>query len=123
MNVKKLNEAIEVVKENLGAGLLATDIFGSEDGQSLAGWNSNPQACALFNQITNYMTEALGEAGFPSIGRYYILDLVDEKMILVITMGDFQWGLLVDRTKTQLGLLLNIVVPKIIDSFEEAIAG
>lgn len=122
MNVKKLNQAVEVLKDDMGAGLLATDIYGTADGQSVAGWNSNPQACALFNQITGDMTSALEGAGFPTLGRYYILDLVDDKMVVVITMGDYQWGLLVDRTKAQLGLLLNVVVPKIIDAFEEAIA-
>jgi CheY-like chemotaxis protein len=122
MNVKKLNQAIEVLKDDLGEGLLSTDIYGADDGQSLAGWNSNPQACALFNQITGHMTDALDGAGFPTLGRYYILDLVDDKMVVVITMGEYEWGLLVDRPKAQLGLLLNVVIPKIIDAFEEAIA-
>jgi len=120
MNVKKLNEAIEVQKENMGPGLLATDIYGTGDGQSIAGFNSNPQACALFNQITIYMRDALDSAGFPSLGRYYIMDLVDGKMVIVIHLGEYQWGMLVDRTKIQLGLLLNVVMPKMIDSFEQA---
>jgi response regulator of citrate/malate metabolism len=113
MNVKKLNQAIE-------KGLLATDIFETADGQSIIGWNSNPQACALFNRITNYMTEALDGAGFPALGRYYIIDLAGGKMVIVIALGEFQWGILVDRAKIQLGLLLNVVMPKIIDSFEQA---
>lgn len=122
MNVKKLNQAIEVQKENMGEGLLATDIYGSEDGQSLVGWNSNPQACALFNRITNYMKEAIDGAGFPPLNRYYILDLADDKLVIVIILGDFQWGMLVDRTKIQLGLLLNVAMPKMIVAFEEAMA-
>jgi len=122
MNIDKLNESIEVLKKDLRDGLMATDIFDSKDGQSIAGWNGQPAACALFNNITNYMKDALDGAGFPGLGKYYLLDLVDDKLIIVITMGDFQWGLLVDRTKTQLGLLLNVVIPKITDSFEEAIA-
>ncbi|MCK4836832.1 MAG: response regulator [Candidatus Aminicenantes bacterium] len=120
MNVKKLNEAIEVLKENMGEGLLATDIFDTADGQSIIGWNSNPQACALFNRITNYMNEALDGAGFPALGRYYIMDLAGGKMVVVIALGEYQWGMLVDRAKVQLGLLLNIVMPKIIDGFEQA---
>ena len=122
MNVKKLEGAIDVLKENLGAGLLACDIIGSEDGQSIAGFNSQPAASALFAQITNMMAKSLDDSGFPSLGRYYLLDLVDEKMVIVLTMGDFQWGMLLDRSKAQLGLLLNVVIPKAIDSFEEAIA-
>jgi hypothetical protein len=123
MNVKKLNEAIEIQKANMGEGLLATDIYGSADGQSLVGWNSNPQACALFNRITNYMVEALDGAGFPALGRYYIVDLADGKMVIVISLDEFQWGMLADRRKIQLGLLLNVIVPKMIDTFEEAITG
>ena len=120
MNVKKLNQAIEIQKENMGDGLLATDIFGSSDGQSIIGWNSNPQACALFNRITKYMYEALDGAGFPNLNRYYIMDLTDDKMVIVLTLGDYEWGMLIDRTKIQMGLLLNVAVPKMIVAFEDA---
>lgn len=123
MNVKKLNQSIAVLKEDLAAGLLATDIYTSADGQSVVGWNSNPQACALFNKITGDMKKALEGASFPTLGRYYIIDLVDDKMVVVIFMGDYQWGMLVDRNNVQLGLLLNVVIPKIIGLFEEAMKG
>jgi YesN/AraC family two-component response regulator len=121
MNVKKLNQAIEVQKDNMGEGLLATDIYGTADGQSVVGWNSNPQACALFNRITNYMVDALDGAGFPGLNRYYIMDLTDKKMVIVLNLGDFQWGMLVDRSKIQLGLLLNIAIPKMLTAFEDAL--
>ena len=123
MNVTQLKKAVEVLKMDLGDGLLATDIFGLEDAQSLAGWNSNPQACALMTDITQSMNKALKGAGFPLLGRYFILDLVDDKMVIVVAMGDYMWGMLVDSKKAKLGLLLNIVIPKAIDAFEEAIAG
>ncbi|HDP94232.1 MAG TPA: response regulator [Candidatus Aminicenantes bacterium] len=123
MNVRLLEKAVDVLKEDMGEGLLATDIFGAHDGQSLAGWNSNPKACALMGEITLSNNKALKGAGFPPLGRYFILDLVDDKMVVVITMGDFLWGMLVDTNKAKLGLLLNIAIPKAIDTFEEAIAG
>jgi len=40
MNTKKLEEAIEYLQENLGDGLIATDIFLVADGQSIAGYNT-----------------------------------------------------------------------------------
>ncbi len=120
MNVKKLNQAIEIQKENIGDGLMATDIYGADDGQTLVGWNSNPQASALFNRITKYMIEALDGAGFPRLNRYYILDLADDKMVIVIILGDYEWGMLIDRTKIQLGLLLNVALPKMMAAFEDA---
>ncbi len=123
MDVQKLNEAIEIEKRDLGEGLLATDIFSSSDGQSVAGYNTNPQACALFNKITGDLSDSLVGSGFPGLGRYYILDLVDGKMVVVIPLGDYQWGMLIDTKKVQLGLLLNVVMPKMINAFEEAITG
>jgi CheY-like chemotaxis protein len=123
VNVQKLYAAVELLKNDLGSALLAADIFGSADGQSIAGHNSQPKASALFGQLTLFLGKSLEGSGFPKLGKYYILDLADAKMVIVIPLGDYQWGLLIDTKKVQLGLLLNVVMPKIIDAFEEAIAG
>ncbi len=42
MNVKKLNEAIEALKEDVGDGLVACDIFTVADGMSIASYNPQP---------------------------------------------------------------------------------
>ncbi len=122
MNTKKLKEAIEQLQEDLGGGLLATDIFTVEDGQSIAGFNSQPKGCALFTQITESLEKALTGSGFPGLGGYYLLNLVGKKMVIVIPLGAYQWGILIDSSKTKLGLLINIALPRCIDAFEEAIA-
>lgn len=122
MNVKKLSEAIDALKGSLGEGLITTDIWTAADGQSLAGFNPQPKASALFNQLTSTMDKALKGSGFPELGRYYILDLVGGQMTICMPLGDYQWGMLIDSTKAPLGLLLNVVIPQAIDAFEEAIA-
>jgi hypothetical protein len=121
MNVGKLNEAVEKLKESVGGGLIATDIWMTEDGQSIAGYNSQPRACALFNQISLYISRSLKESEFPPLGRYFIIDLTDNKLIVVITMGEYNWSMLVDASKSPLGLLLNITIPRVMAAFEEAI--
>ncbi len=123
MNIGKLNAAIELLKSDMGESLLAADIFGSADGQAIAGYNSQPKASALFAQLTEYLAKSLKDSGFPLLGRYYMMDLAGAKLVVVIPLGDYQWGMLVDTNKVQLGLLLNVVMPKIIDAFEEAITG
>lgn len=122
MNIPKLNKAIDSLRESLGTALISTDIFGAEDGQSVASFNTQPTASAVFAQMTNQMNAALKDAKFPEIGRYYIIDLVDKKLVVIIPMGDFIWGILIDGTKAQLGLLLNLAIPKAIGAFEEALA-
>jgi len=121
MDVEKLNACIEIPKSQLGEGLLATDIFGASDGQSVAGFNPQPAASALFNKLSDFMIEALDSAGFPPMGRYYTLSLEDEKMVVVMLFGDYRWGMLVDGKKAQLGLLLNVVMPKMVTALEEAL--
>jgi hypothetical protein len=123
MNVQKLNKSIEILKEDLGDALLATDIFGSADGQGIAGYNPQPKASALFSQVTAFMVKSLDNSGFAKLGKYYLLDLAGNKVVICIILGDYQWGMLVDTNKAQLGLLLNVVMPKVIDAFEDAITG
>jgi len=121
MNIKMLHEAIKILKEDLGEGLLTADIFTAIDGQSIAAYNTQPRACALFSRITSQINKALKEAGFPILGQYFMLDLADKKRVVVIPLGEYMWGILVDGNQTPLGILLNIALPKVIDAFEAAL--
>lgn len=121
MNIQKLNEAVEIVKRDLGSSLLATDIFTANDGTSIAGFNSQAKACALFNELTNNLVKSLSVAGFPGLNEYYLLHLKDGHMVVVLYLLDYQWGFLVDSNKVKLGLLLNIVLPSAREAFIDAL--
>lgn len=125
MDISKLNEAVEYLKSQLGDALLATDVWGTMDGQALAAHNSQPKAVALFNELTQHMANTLSDSEdeFVELGRYYLIDLIGDNMVLVIYLGDYQWGILFNKKKGKLGLLLNVIIPKIIDTFEEAMTG
>lgn len=112
VNVKKINEALNTLKETAGAGLLSCDIFTSRDGQSITGYNSNETFCAMSNQITQYMTNTIKEADFPPMGNTYMIDLAEDKMAIVMIVGDYQWGMLIDTKKCSLGMLLNVALPR-----------
>jgi hypothetical protein len=122
MNVQKLNKAIDTLKENLDVALIATDIWAASDLQSIAGFNSQPAACAVFGQIIHSTNKALKQSGFPVLGRFCLFDLAEGKMVVLIPMGNYAWGMLIDGKKVQLGLLLNVALPQAIDAFEDAIA-
>ncbi len=122
MNVKKLKEAVEVLKENLDGALVATDIWATGTGTAITGYNQNPQATALFDKVTDYMRKALKGAGFPDIKDYYLLEMENDAMVVVLQFKEegFQWGMLVDNKKVNLGMLLNIAVPEARKAFIEA---
>lgn len=123
MNMKKLNEAMDELKNNVGSGLLSSTIASTNDGQMIIGYNSHPKAAPLFTQITSYLNRALKDSGLEGLGKYYIVDMTNNKMGIVIPLGDFWWGLVTDSQKAPLGLLLNIAIPRAIDMFEEAMVG
>ena len=118
---QKVNELIEMSKEMLGNGLLLSVIWATADGQPIANFNAPVKASALFNQITQGLDKALQGSEFPKLGNYYVVDMADSALGVVISMGAFQWGLIVDKTKTTLGLLLNVAMPEMIDAFKETI--
>lgn len=120
MDMKKLAIAHDSFRERLGPGLMADDIWGS-DSLSLAGFNTQPAAVALFGEITTRIRRALSDSGFPSLGRYYLLELSDKKMISVMNYRDFQWGCLVDMEKVNMGTLISIAIPKAIEELQAAV--
>jgi len=120
MNIKRIQAGIKNVLDDLGDGLLACDFWTVADGQSLAGHNPQPKAVALFNKITDGLGKTLKQSGFPGLGRYYLIELEDAKFVAVLPLGKYQWGMLVDGQKVQLGMLLNIAIPHVFEAFEAA---
>ena len=121
MDTKKLRDAIKILKDDLGEGLIATDIFTVAEGMSIAGYNSQPKANALFNNLTTDLMKTLRSANFPNLSKYYILDLEGDHLLIVLPLGDYRWGILVNSKKVQLGLLLSIAIPNSIKAFEDAL--
>jgi hypothetical protein len=121
MNVKKIHEMIEILKNDLGDALMATDIWSTADGRSIAAHNAQPKAVALFNRITKYLVNALNDSDFPTLDEYYTINLKDKKFVVVLLLGDFQQGMLVDTSKVETGLLLNVTVPKLFATFRAAL--
>lgn len=121
MDVKKLNSAIQILKSDIPDGLIGTDIFNVADGQQIASWEGSPVAAALFNRVSDILNKTVTDLRFPPLDDYYIIDLLDKKCLIVILLDEYRWGMLFDKTKCQLGLVLNVAIPKAINAFREAL--
>lgn len=117
----KLNRAVEKLKADLGNGLIAADVWRANDGQSIAGYKGESRVCSLFNQLTDDLVKGLMENNYPGLGKYYILDLDDGSIVIVLPFSQCRAGIRVDSRMVQLGLLLNIIIPQLIDNLEEAV--
>jgi hypothetical protein len=122
MDVQKLKNAIEILRSAEDGGLIACDIWPTGMGQSIAGYNSQPKASALFEKMTEYLTKTLDGAGFPKLNKYYMLDLDGENLVIVLQFKEgYQWGMLVDNSKVNLGMLLHVAIPNARKAFLEAL--
>lgn len=119
---KKLNECIEVCKRDLGDALITASVISMPNGRALGGYNMNPETVTLFNNITASIRKVLANSPSEVLGRYYILDLEDDKTLFSFLNGKYryQWGIVFNSSKVKLGLFLNVIIPKIIKIFEDA---
>lgn len=123
MNEEKLNEAMNILKSDLGLGLVGSSIVSRTLDKSIVNYKANPKVDVLVNRMTKYLTKALPDCDMPPLGKYYLINLADGKIIIALPLGEYEWGITVDLTKVTLGLLLNVTLPKILSIFEEAALG
>jgi hypothetical protein len=120
INVARLEKLVGQMRESL-QGLLATDIWVAETGQSIASYNGQPVASQLFNTLTDDLNTALSTSGFPVINRYYLLELEGNATSLVIRHGDdLRQGVLIDTRYTNVGTMLALGLPMALRGVEEA---
>lgn len=121
VDISKLEQTVEELRALLKDGMVATDIWDRSTGLSLAGYNAQPAAVALFNQLTGEISDTLSGAGFPKLNRYYLLDLDADNMVAVFQHGDdLLQGMLLNAKKVNMGILFSIAIPKTMDAVAKA---
>ncbi len=118
--LEKLQNCIYFAKEELSDGLIATDIYSSEGLPVIDGYNTNEKATALFANITEYIKKAVNSSHMSNLGDYYIINLQEGTLDIVIVDDNFQWKLLINADKVKLGYLFSIFLPEAITRFKEA---
>lgn len=117
---QQLELAVKDLRNTLRDGLIAADIWDKTDGLSLAGFNQQPVAVALFTRITNELETSLADSSFPPLSRYYLLELANNHTIAVVNHGELLQGILVDNKKVNLGILISVAIPRMIDAIAKA---
>lgn len=121
IDITKLEQVVADLRSVLRDGLLASDIWDSATGLSLAGFNPQPAATALFNSLTSEIANTLGDSGFPGLNRYYLLDLDADNIVIVMRHGkDLLQGSLLDAKKVNMGILFSVAIPKALDGVAKA---
>lgn len=112
---ERLDRANRILKKELGKGFLAANIFTINGGKMLASYNSSPKIGKIFNEMAQKINKYLNEMELPSVNNYYLMDLADNKTFIVVTFREYRWAILVDSRELKLGLLINLILPNIIE--------
>jgi len=126
MSVKPevLEKIIESLIEDLGDGLIATDIWFTGDVESLAyiqGKETSPDLIGFINDVTHKLDQALKGEDIEGIGNYYHINLINNHLMVVLIIDKYQQYLLVDLSKTAMGILMNVALPNISELWSEAV--
>ncbi len=126
MNLKVVNQLLADVEDGLMGGLAATDVFSKSSGMSVAGIRSSPKACALFNILCERISETIKKSGLP-VPDYLaetMLRLGDDGVVMIVVVDineKYRWGMAVDCSKAQLGILVSVVLPDTKPRLREAL--
>lgn len=121
VKVEVLEAGIQATRTALREGVLSIGIWDKTNGLSIASWQGNDAAAALFNQMTIELEGTLEASNFPKLKDYYYIDLEDNKSVVVIDHGDnIVQGWFLDSQKTNPGILLSMAIPKAVASVDAA---
>ena len=126
MNLKTVNSVLAEIEDGLNGGLSTIDVFSKSTGMTVAGVRSSPKACALFNILSERITDTIKKSGLP-VPDYVsqtLLRLGEDggTMIIVTDLTDkYRLGMAVDVHKASLGVLISVVMPDAIPRLRDAL--
>jgi hypothetical protein len=120
IDTKALDLAVQDLRNILRDGLVATDIWDRAAGLSMAGFNQQPVAVALFTRITTELESSLADSNFPPLARFYLLDMEGNHTVVVINHGALLQGILCDNKRANLGILISVAIPRMLDAVARA---
>jgi hypothetical protein len=120
IDTKVLDLAVQDLRNILRDGLVATDIWDRSAGLSLAGFNQQPVAVALFTRITDELDSSLADSSFPALGRYYLIDMEGNHTVVMVNHGSLLQGMLVDNKRANLGILISVAIPRMLEAVARA---
>lgn len=121
VDIDKLEASWTDQEKYLKDGMLAGDIWDRTTGLSISNRNSSPESAALFNMLTETLSITLAGSGLPELNRFYLLNLEDNRIALVINHGDsLLQGMLLNPEKVNMGILFSVAIPKALEQVAKA---
>lgn len=109
----KILEILEKMVADANGGITNCDVFDRAHGMSIAGVNSSPRGCALFNGLAEQLAQTLAKTN-GLMGEHEMLLTVGKDggaVAIVELTPKHRMGIKVDTAKCSLGLILSVALP------------
>jgi hypothetical protein len=115
IDIAAIEAAIAELRSLLKEGLLVATVWDRTTGLPLVGYNSSPVAVALLTGMYDTTNRHLALAGLPPIHRHMFAELEGSRGGFIIRhQGELLLGMLVDLTKTNVGVLVSVALPRLL---------
>lgn len=114
-----LNACLNMMSKDMDDALVAASISNVTEGKMMASYQAAPETAEAFLRLTRYLANAFDENTSSELGDHMILDLKDRQTLVVLMIGNHQWCIVFKNDKCTLGLLRNIILPKVVRAFNE----
>jgi hypothetical protein len=120
MNVDIIDKTIGDVRKILGDSLVTTVLTG-DDGLGITGYNSNDESSGFVAMLTNHVKSTLASSGFAPLDRLYMGRLANNLLGIIFLGGSYYWSFFIDLNKVNLGIVMNVIVPRVLQAFDKAL--
>ncbi len=119
MNANKFKIGIRELKDILKDGLLSTVIFDKDSEEIMAEYHYIKDSVKVYNSVINKTLNTFRKNKLSNIDKYMLLHLEDNQILIILPISKYRWIILIDNNKVKLGVLLNIIIPRLRDKFQD----
>lgn len=119
----KLDTCLNLMNKDMGDALRAASIIHMNDGKVMASYNDDPETAESFLRLTTFMKNTYKSETPFELGDHVIMDLKDQHTLVILMIGEYQWNIIFNNVKCSLGMLRNIIMPKVVRTFNEMNVG
>jgi YesN/AraC family two-component response regulator len=114
-NKKDSYNLFEKLKDDLNDAIITAELISLTNSSSVFRYKTDKESYKIFTNLTSLIKKELSKHGKTKLGKYYLINGANNKIIILVPLDNYLLGMTVDIAKIQLGLFLNILLPKIIE--------
>jgi hypothetical protein len=118
----RVQRALDGLIVSRAHGLLSAEVWTAHDGTPVAWHCSSAASSAVFDRMLSALSETLDESGFAAFGRYFVVDLEDNRMAIGVNLGEFRASFVFDKAQAQLSSLLTLIAVEFVREFQNVLA-